>query len=260
MIDSVIGLLLLGLGLTSPVPGAVLGNTAASGTLASVSGKDSTARSKLRVLQPVLTKEQEDAFRQARKKREEKIAAVSEKREATLKESFAQKLQARKERDAQIRAATRTRIQAFTDRKKQERVALIATKYEDLGAGAVTAMQEKLTAMLTLLDKISVAAAALAEQGKDVSAVDSDITAAQAKITTALTLAETTAEAIPATISFTNESTVRDDIQTGIADLKVRLSALHTAFTDARQAVGKALTDLKAHTQPVDVTSQEAAP
>lgn len=260
MIGYVVGLLLIGLGFSHPARSQnVLGvtdgaryATSAASDAAGIAGKRST----LRVLRPVLTKEQEDEFQKERKVREAKITSVSEKRTQELRKAFQGTLQKRIEQGEASRSAVRNRIQAFDDNTKKQNVLAIADAYESMGQSAVSSMQDKLTAMLTLLDKISVSAAALHVQGKDVSHIDSDITAAQARITSALTIASNLADTIPTALTVSSEESAKTDIRTSVQEMRAKLSPLHTAFLEAREAVRVALAHLKLLIQPVDAAAQ----
>lgn len=291
MLDYVFGLLLIGLGIKhTPLPAAVLGDETETNqqleSTSSTSGRREgtelperpnvffptkaaeleqrdqreASRPGLRLLMPVLSKHQEEAFLKERKIREAKIKAVSESRTEALHRSFANVLEKRKQEEKAHETAFIKRVGGFTDANKKQKVLDVQTKFQTIMTNSVTTIQKRLEALLALLDKISVSAAALATQGKDVSQVNSDITAAQAKVTTALTLTQSVAAAIPLSLSVSGESSAGAELGKGISDARKQFLPLYNAFVDARKAVNVAVSDLELLTKPVEVTPTPASP
>lgn len=217
-------------------------------------GRENEPRPTLRVLSPVLTKDQEEVFQKERKLRETKIKHMSDARTNELEKSFLDAKHHREQEDEASHTAFVRTVNTFSNSGKKQKVLAMGDKFQSVITNALTSIQKKLESMLTLLDKISIAAAVLQKQGKDISQVDSHITAAQGKITTALTLAQTLAGSLPTTLTVTSETTASREVRTAISDAKTKLMPLYTAFTEARKAVGVAVTDLESLTNAVDVS------
>jgi len=270
MLDQIFGLILLSLGLRHTATPNVLGDaTTATGSsttlthptlhpsgdyhVGSMAGAVNGPHPTLRVLVPVMTQAQEEAFQKDRALAEGKIKGVIDTRTQTLENSFLQTLKRRTQEDEASHTAFLHTVNAFKDATKKQTSLTIADTYQTTITNVLTAMQKKLESMLALLDKISVAAAILQKQGKDISVVDSDVTAAQAKVTSALTMVSALAGSLPTTLSVTSEASAGADIQHTLTQAKTKLGLLYTAFTDARKAVGVALTDLESLTKAIDV-------
>lgn len=252
MLDYIAGLVLLGMGFLRPMQGAsVLGDETAAVREAS---ETATPAPRLKLLQPVLTKEQEDAFQKDRKAREARIRAVTDARIRGINDGFRKKLETRESEDNTRSQAFAKKVNAFTNTERRKKFLVFETRFRGLVHGTLTSMEQKLASMSALLDRLSVAAVALKAQGKDIHVVDSDITAAQAKVTTALTLTENLAGSLSSSVSVTGESTAGSDAQKAVSDAKTQLTTLYTAFTDARTAVGVAVSDMEALTKPVEAS------
>ncbi len=208
----------------------------------------------LRVLVAVMTKAQEDAFQKERTVRENALKPVIAARITTLETTLMDALHHREQEDVASHAAFLAKVNAFRSRSKKQAVLAVDDRYRAAVTTVITTIQKKLESMATLLDNISIAAAAAQKQGKDISRVDSDITAAQAKVTTALTRVTTTAGNIPTTVSVTSESSAGADVSRAVAGAKTQLMLLYGAFIDAKTSVGVALSDIENLTKAVDVT------
>ncbi len=273
MLDQFFGLILLGLGLGHPMMRPnVLGDqtqevVSSTGSAErppelkadthSGSGRGrggENPRPTLRVLAPVLTKKEEDAFQEDRAAREAKILKVTDAKVRTLEDEFTNALHKRAGEDEASHTGFLRKVEAFKDSGKKQRVLSVADKFRSTVTNALTSMQKKLASMTALLDKISVSAAALKAQGKDVSGIDSDITAAQAKVATAQTLLTTLTGSISTVLPVTSETSAGEDAGKAIGDAKTKLGSLYAAFVAARKAVGVALDDVESLTKPVEVT------
>jgi ABC-type transporter Mla subunit MlaD len=117
----------------------------------------------------------------------------------------------------------------------------------------LSSMEEKLESMMKLIDRISAATGALKAQGTDVSRVESDLSNAQAKVSSALFAVHTLAESLPTALTVHSEETAKEDVLQAITDVKSQVVPVRTAFAEARDAVGLALTDLENLTDAVQV-------
>lgn len=275
MLDYFFGLLLLGLGIHTSAHSSVLGddtvntedhitptgsqNISPTGVVTGIptnedhrgsnAGESGDSSRTVVTNQVHLTKDQMEAFQKERKLREEKIKSVSEKRSDDLEKSFLEVEKHREQEDQATHTAFTRKVSAFKNADKQKKALALDTAYKNAITKALSSMQGKLTSMLTLLDKISVAAASLKKQGKDTSHIDADITSAQTKVTAALTMLKNITATVPTALSVSGESNASKEIGSTISQAKTALIPLYTAFTDARKAVGVALQDLEASTK-----------
>jgi hypothetical protein len=280
MLDYFFGLLLLGLGIHTPAHPSVLGDDTVNtedhitptgsqsisptGAVTGIptnedhrgsnAGESGDSSRTVVTNQVKLTKDQVETFQKERKTREEKIKSVSEKRSDDFEKSFLEVEKHREQEDQATRTAFTRKVNTFKNADKQKKALALDTAYKNAITKALSSMQSKLTSMLTLLDKISVAAASLKTQGKDTSHIDTDITSAQTKVTAALTLLKNITATVPTALSVSGESSASKEIGSIISQAKTALIPLYTAFTDARKAVGVALQDLEALTAQSQVT------
>lgn len=212
------------------------------------------AQSALQVLTPVMTKTQEDAFQKDRAAREAKLQSVTAARLAGIQKAYVLAQLGREQKDKILGAAFTGAVSKFTDSVRQKKVMAISTAFQAVVNGTLTDTEKKLEDLSALLDKISAAEAALKDQGKDVSGIDSDINAGQAKLATAFTLSQQLAGSLSSVLPVTDEANAGAEVRTALGETKSQLLNLNNAFVAARSAVGVALTDVEAATKPVAAT------
>lgn len=243
MVDYLFGLLLFAFGI---------------GSRPSVLGEQSTPsaippQGQLKLMRPRFTSEEQEKFQKERKKQEANIKKITDERTRELKESFAEKKAARLEKDNVTREVLEAKVAAFKDAQKKQKVIALADKYQTTVTARITAMHTKLESMLALLDRITAASGALKTQGTNVSAIEADVAAAQAKVSSALSAVDALAESVPTSFSVSGEEEVKADVLAAIASAKTQMQEAHTAFAEAHAAVGKALADLESITDAVQV-------
>lgn len=183
-----------------------------------------------------------------------KLRPVTEARLTGIQRQFFTVLQQKRDHDLPAATAYLHTVQAFTDTAKKQKFFDTGDRYELAVTSILSVLQLKLESMSDLLDRMTAAEAALHTQGKDVSKLDSDITAAQAKVATAFTLSQNVAGSVPSTLMLAGEASAGAQIRTQIVSFQSAIKPLYAAFTSARLAVGAALADLESMTVPVDVT------
>ena len=257
MFDYFLGLILLGFGIRN-YP-SVLGETDVAVESSSSADASTSARRKpadtLRIMRPKFTAEEQEAFQKERAKREENLKRVGQLRIESLHADFAAKQKARIEKDKTTKSALEAKVKAFTDQKKKEKLLALSGKYQTSVAARLTAMQQKLESMTVLLDRIAAAAGALKAQGKDVSVIESRISSAQAKVTSAITAVADLASATPTSFSIATEASAKEDVMKAIEALKAQLEPANTAFAQAHEAVKLALEGVEEYT---DATEEAA--
>lgn len=284
MLDALFGLILLGLGVKKSLPPVVLGDhdnateaTGSSGSSANDSDEaddhatgatsssagtssdddfndDDTkeATGGLKIMRPKLTVEQQKEFQRERAKREKNIAHISESRVKELHDDFLAKQKARLEKDKAGKAALEAKLRTFKDKEKKEKLTRFSAKYQSTVTSRLTDMQKKLESMTALLDRITAATGALKAQGKDVSHIETSVSTAQAKVTTATSLVTALAGSISTNVSVSTETSAKSDIQAAVTALKAQLEPARAAFIEAYQAVSSALHGVEVLTNAVE--------
>jgi len=242
MVDYILGLLLFALGLGSHP--SVLGEQTAS---------PSSKLAQLKLMRPKFTADEQVMFQKERAKREANLKRVSETKSAELQKTFIQKKESRVEKDETARSVFQEKVQGFTDDEKKQKLLAFSTSYNNTVTVMLSSMEEKLESMMKLIDRISAATGALKAQGTDVSRVESDLSNAQAKVSSALFAVHTLAESLPTALTVHSEETAKEDVLQAITDVKSQVVPVRTAFAEARDAVGLALTDLENLTDAVQV-------
>lgn len=253
MLDQLIGLILLGLGFTrSPaIPGMVLGeNTTVTSISTSTKGRELAA---LKLMRPKFTPEEQTAFQKERAKREANYVRLMEARVNELDSAFFAKLEKRYRTDEAIRAQFTSRVNTFQDEKKRRALIALSETYRQTVQEASTSMHNKLTSMLTLLDRISAAAGALDAQGTDMAATESSVSSAQAAVVSALAHVAALAESLSTAFLVTDEAHAKEEIQAALAQVKIQMAPARSSFYAAHVAVGAALAQLELVTDAVEV-------
>lgn len=246
MLDYLFGLILFGLGLGSHP--SVLGEQTDRKEASS-----SKQLAQLKLMRPKFTPEEQEAFQKERTKREENLKRVADVKIQELEKTFEQKQTARQKNDLTAKNVLEAKLDKFEDKEKKVKIVQIAKKYETTVTQSLMSMQKKLTSMVTLLDKITAASGALKTQGTDVSQVDSDVSYAQAKISSALFQVSALAETLPTVFSISGEDEAKADIQNAIAETKTQIETVRASFQEAHTAVGVAITSIESLTNAVEI-------
>jgi hypothetical protein len=241
MVDYLVGLLLFAFGLGRP---SVLGEQASD------SGKQVA---QLKLMRPKVSAEQQEAFQIERKKQEANIKKIGDARVKELEKTYAAKLSERQEKDKVTKEVLAEKLAEFKDAEKKKKVQIMADKYQTTIPAMLTGMQKKLTAMTTLLDRITAASGALKKQGVDVAEIESNIAGAQAKVSSAHFAVNALTESLPTVLSVSSEDAAGEDIKKAVDDVKEAIKEARTAFAEAHKAVGLALTSLEEITDAVQV-------
>ena len=241
MVDYILGLLLFVFGLGRP---SVLGEQASD------SGKQA---SQLKLMRPKFSAEAQEAFQKERKKQEANIKKIGDARVKELEKTHEEKQIARQEKDRVTKEVLAEKLAAFKDTEKKKKVQAMADKYQTTIPAMLTGMQKKLSAMLSLLDRITAASGALKTQGVDVAEIESNVAGAQAKVSSALFAVNSLTEALPTVISVSSEEAADEDIKKAISDTKQAMIETQKAFAEAHKAVGSALASLEEITDAVQV-------
>ncbi len=288
MLDAIFGLILFGLGVKKSLPPVVLGDhdnttestgssgssandsvdtddhaTGATSSSAGTSSDDDIhddlndddtkeATGGLKIVRPKLSVEQQKEFQKERAKREKNIAHISESRVKELHDDFLAKQKARLEKDKAAKAAFEAKLKTFKDKEKKEKLAKFSAKYQSTITSRLTDMQKKLESMTALLDRITAATGALKAQGKDVSHIETSVSSAQAKVTTATSLITALAGSLSTNVSVSNETSAKSDVQAAVVALKAQLEPARAAFIEAYQAVSLALHGVEVLTNAVE--------
>lgn len=288
MLDAIFGLILLGLGVKKSLPPVVLGDhdnateatgssgssandsvdtddhaTGATSSSAGTSSDDDIhddlndddtkeATGGLKIVRPKLSVEQQKEFQKERAKREKNIAHISESRVKELHDDFLAKQKARLEKDKAAKAAFEAKLKTFKDKEKKEKLAKFSAKYQSTITSRLTDMQKNLESMTALLDRITAATGALKAQGKDVSHIETSVSTAQAKVTTATSLITALAGSLSTNVSVSNETSAKSDVQAAVVALKAQLEPARAAFIEAYQAVSLALHGVEVLTNAVE--------
>jgi len=243
MVDYLFGMLLFAFGLGSRP--AVLGEQS--------TGSATKSLAQLKLMRPKFSAEEQEKFQLERKKQEANIKRIGDVRIAELKTTYEEKKAARQEKDRVTKEVFVAKVAEFQDAQKKQRVMAIADKYQTTVTALVDAMQTKLQTMLVLLDRITAASGALKAQGEDVSHIETSVSSAGAKVSSAITAVNLLAETLPTALTISGEDGAKDDVLAAIATTKSQVQTARVSFAEAHSAVGKALSDLEQLTDAVQV-------
>lgn len=235
MFDQLLGLLLLGLGIQSPMQqqGYVKGESveviiAEDGTSSSPSGEKLTIKERT-----------ERAKKQATERAVKTNAAIEKNREA-----FKGAVEARREKAKELheskREAFKEKVAAIRDEKKKAIVEAMDTRMAEVNAKRVENMTAHLAKMSEVLEKIVTRAGVAKGEGKDTTAVDAAVTAAQAAITAAQNAVQNQA-AKEYVITITDETALKNNVGTTRSGMQQELRVTHETVVAARKAVSGAV-------------------
>lgn len=153
---------------------------------------------------------------------------------------------AREQMKAQFQAerdAFKAKVAQLKDQRKQTTVTNVTNRFNTINTNQTSRMSQGLTKLSTILDKLSSQAASLKSSGKDTSTVDADIAKARTAITTAqdAVSAQAAKQYIP---QVTDDTTLRQNVNTTFTQLKHDLEATHKTVQAAKDAVVTVLKDL----------------
>jgi hypothetical protein len=277
MFDHLLGILLLGLGLTHPINPNVKGdstevsNSQGSGSSAGVnddsghSGTGTSGRTETEhatdTPRPTKLPESHDVLTRQQvltniREHEIKLQEVFDTRKARQEKELQENQARAKLNTDTARKSFTTKLAKLKDEKKKAIAVSIDLKITELNKKRTTILLAFVTKMQEVLDKISTRAAEAAKAGKDVSKVDSAVTAAQATVATALT-AVTTQSGKTYVASVTSDETLKTDMETITKLLKNDLDRVNALVDAARKAVYLAYTEL-AHVMEEPVAAPSA--
>lgn len=262
MLDQLVGLLLLGLGIQSPMNLNVKGETTTnvlpantdSATGATLTEEQREAKeTQIREMKETAKKERE-AYKESLKNTKEAFRATVEASRAAYKaslknarEAFHEEVEAKREEiKDQLEAkreAFKEKLQTIRDEKKRELTQNIQERMTKLNTKRTDAMLQHLDKMSEILERILEKVEELKTAGKDTSHVESLVTTADAAIATAQeAVAAQAGESYVVTI--TTETGLRNAVATVRQTLEADLKATHEKVVVARKAVSSAISAL----------------
>lgn len=167
-----------------------------------------------------------------RMKRQEFQASLQEKREEM------------KEKMQERRAEFKEKLKTIKDEKKQEIVEKIDTKF-------TTINQNRTNVMIAGLEKLNNVVAKLSDRIEKAKASGQDTTTAETALSEAQTLIETSQQAVAAqaaqdyTPTITDETQLKNTVGAAASQLQSDLQATHKTMVAAKQALEKALVEVK---------------
>lgn len=156
--------------------------------------------------------------------REERKQVVSETR-ADLKEKM---------------EAFRAQIKTIKDERKQMLTERIADRVASSNARLTNRMDRALDHLTDILNRVKVRAQDFKTQGKDTTALDAAILAAESVIATAQSAVDAQ-KAKEYTANIVDEETLRNTIGQMVSGFRLDIQAVHKLVVDAKQAVQKAI-------------------
>lgn len=256
MFDYLFGLILLGLGLQSPITGPVVKgdqteNVQEASEEAEIEEHTSTGSAKedkkkdsdkvkwldsddreTKIASRSERKDKHDTFRQNLRKEQEKFRLEFEEHKASAEA----KLQARKE-------TFELKLAEFKDKAKKAKVENIQQRLEEHNTKLTQRATENLAKISELLDRIIEKVQTEKTNGKDTGVVDSAITAAQTAIGAAQdAIAAQAAKSY--VVPVTTEASVKSDTVATTKTLMSDAKLMHEAIVSARKAVSSVIREL----------------
>ena len=149
------------------------------------------------------------------------------------------------------RKAFTAKLSTLKDSKKKSIAASLDIKIGELNKKRTTTMLAFLSKMQEVLDKIITRSSIAAKAGKDTSTLDSSVTVAQAAVASALTAVNTQAGKTYVA-SVTNDATLKNDMETTMKSLKADLDIVNGLIETAKKSVYNAYMELaKVMEEPV---------
>lgn len=234
MFDQLFGLLLLGLGIQSPMQqqGYVKGENVE----VAIAEDDSSSPSG----DTLTIKERTERAKKLATERAAKTKATIEKNRESFKGAVEARREKAKEASATRREAFKEKVDAIKDARKKAIVENMDTKMSEVNTRRVENMTAHLTKISEVLEKVVTRVGVVKGEGKDTTAVDTAVAVAQAAILTAQNAVQTQA-AREYVITITDETALKSDVGTTRSGMQKELSATHQTVVAARQAVSAAV-------------------
>ena len=136
--------------------------------------------------------------------------------------------------------AFRAQIKTIRDERKQILTERIADKIASSNARLTDKMDKALDHLTDILNRVKDRSAAFKAEGKDTTALDQAISAAQAAIAAAQNAVDAQSSK-EYTANITDDLTLRNTIGQMVSGFRLDLQAVHKLVVDAKQAVQKAI-------------------
>lgn len=162
----------------------------------------------------------------------DRLRTIKEERQTVVAETRAQAKEKMGEFKTQIRTIKDTRKQMLTER--------ITDKIATSNARLTNKMDKALDHLTDILDRVKARAAGFKVQGKDTTALDQAISAAEAAIAAAQAAVDTQSSK-EYTATIVDEPTLRNTIGQMVSGFRLDIQAVHKLLVDAKQAVQKAI-------------------
>jgi hypothetical protein len=238
MLDQLFGLILLGLGLHHPGNPNVKGDET---EMSSISGTPKAHSTEDTDTKDHITREQ---VLKNIHEHEQNLTEVFDTRRLRLEKEVKNSQETSRKKTEADRKTFTAKLATFKDDKKKTIAAYIDTKLADINKRRTSEFMAHLTNMREVLDKISDRATEAKKAGKDISKVESLVTAAQGALASAQTGVTTQAgKSYVATIS--SEAAVGQNIRDIMQSLELDLHNTRELMMAARKAVGAALEALR---------------
>lgn len=260
MFDQLLGLLLLGLGLKSPSSAPVvrgdsteqsvnsIGSSGAAGENEVEQEDDATGTSGAEVeneLSDDDKREQLNGTQRLRKnkEREQKLKEVFVAREEKIKEALKERHETALKLHVQERAIFEKKLKTITDVQKRTLALKMDTKIPELNKRLTTNMTDRLTNMQKVLETSSLRLGEYksANSAVDTSAIDSEISAAQARITSALGAVSNQSQKTYTTADFSSEENLGAAMKTLIAEFEADIKNVRTTVNTSKESVENVL-------------------
>lgn len=232
MFDQLMGLILLGLGIQSPVTAPVVkGESTKSARLDTSMWLDKRASN---------SSDKHEKFRDKLRAEQEKFRVSFEEHKASAEARMA----ARKEEFEK-------KLAEFKDETKKERIEKIQERLEEHNTKITDRATENLAKISELLDRVIAKVQEEKTNGKDTAAADAAITTAQAAITAAQNAIDTQASKTYVVPIVTEES-AKSDTMSITKTLATDAKVMHEAVVAARKTVSTVIRELaKLRGEPV---------
>ncbi len=152
--------------------------------------------------------------------------------------------QARQEMEL-ARQNFRNQIELIKDARKKLIVENINDHIATANATLTTKMTKALTNLSTILQKLQEKSAALKTSGKDTGALDAAIAAAQTAITNAQNAVDTQSQKVYTATLPTNENGLKIPVAQMYSSFRQDILTVYQAVLSAKEAVGKAISELR---------------
>ncbi|OGH17745.1 MAG: hypothetical protein A2868_00175 [Candidatus Levybacteria bacterium RIFCSPHIGHO2_01_FULL_40_15b] len=162
----------------------------------------------------------------------DRLRTIKEERQAFVAET--------REQVKEKMEAFRAQIKTIRDERKQILTERIADKIASSNARLTNRMDKALDHLTDILNRVKNRAADFKAQGKDTTALDQAISAAEAAIAEAKNAVEAQG-AKEYTANITDESTLRNTIGQMVSGFRLDIQAVHKLVIAAKQAVQKAI-------------------